>query len=271
VIERAPPPPDLAHLIEEFSARRASVSRAALPVFASARAELLFHFGDPFLVAGDAPVAPRPLARAAVLGPRDRLYWQLAGPCIDWFAVQLTPLGCRRLAGCRFADLWNREAALDELWGVGPAEALHERLSVAPGFAARTAIVAAALRARRQPPVGDARMSSLAALARRGRLRTVAELAASSDVGPRRLRQRFGEEIGVGPKHFLSVMRFGRLLASLHPKPWLGRAPEEAEYADDSHAIRAFKRFAGTTPGHYRAAKAAGDELVFTGAPIPLG
>jgi AraC-like DNA-binding protein len=270
MIERAPPPPDLADLVEEFSARRAVGPRAALPVFASARVELVFHFGDPFLVADDMPLEPRFLAPATMLGPRDRRYWQLAGPRIDWFIVQLTPLGCRRLLDCRFADLWHREAALGDFWGT-EANSLHESLASATGFAARVAIASAALRARARISGGDADTSRLATLARRGRLRSVGQLASCSDLGPRRLRQRFGEEIGAGPKHFLNVMRFGRLLTSLHPRPWLGTTADETEYADDSHAIRAFRRFAGTTPGRYRAAKAKGDELVFTGPALPLG
>lgn len=271
MIARAPLPPDLADLAEEFSARCAISARAALPIFASARVELVFHFGDPFLVAGDSPLAPRALASSTVLGPRDRPYWQIAGPRIDWFIVQLTPLGCRRLLGCRFTDLWHREVALADLWGADAGD-LHARLGAAPAFAEKVSIATAAMRARaRLSRYGDADISRLAALARCGRLRTVGALATCSGLGPRRLRQRFCEEVGVGPKHFLNMMRFGRLLTSLHPRPWVGPTAGEWEYADESHAIRAFHRFAGTTPGRYRAAKASGDELVFTGPALSLG
>jgi AraC-like DNA-binding protein len=270
MIERASPPPDLADLVEEFSARRAVVARAALPVFASARVELVFHFGDPFLVAGDAPLAPCMLAPAAVLGPRDRPYWQVAGARIDWFIVQLTPLGCNRLLGCRFAELWHREVSVGEFWG-SQADDLHAHLRDVPEFGDRMAIASAAIRKRARLAGGDPDMSRLAALARHGRIRSVAGLAACSDLGARRLRQRFTEQVGIGPKHFLNVMRFGRLLTSLHPRPWLAASAEEAEYADESHAIRAFRRFAGTTPARYRSAKATGDPLVFTGAALPLG
>lgn len=270
MIERAAPPADLADLVEEFSTRRAALDRAAFPVFASARTELLFHFGDSFLIADDSPRDPRALAPAAVLGPRDRPYWQVAGPRIDWFIVQLTPLGCTRLLRCRFADLWHREAALADLWGA-QADHVHDRMRDAPDFAGRIAIASAALRARARRAGGDAQMSRLAALARCGRIRSVAGLAACADLGARRLRQRFSEQLGVGPKHFLSVMRFGRLLTSLHPRPWLEVSAGFPEYADESHAIRAFRRFAGTTPGRYRTAKSRGDPLVFTGEPLPLG
>ena len=269
MIERAPPPPDLSSWVEAFSARSLVARRAALPIFPSARAELVFHFGDPFLVGDDDSSDLRPLPRAAVLGPRRRLYWQRAGPRIDWLIVQMTPLGCRALLGCRFADLWSREIPLADLWGAAAAE-LHERLACAASFADKAAIAAAALRALARPARGDAAVSRLVGLARRGRVRNAAAMADLEGIGPRRLRQRFDEEVGLGPKHFLSLMRFGRLLASTHPRPWMSAPELGAEYADESHAIREFRRFAGTTPGAYRAAKSSGDDLVFTGAAIPL-
>src|SRR5262245_61434648 len=97
VVSRVAPPADLRLLAEAFAGRTATTLKARFPVFPTARAELMFHFADPFLI-GDAAAGPmRPLAPASLLGPRLSNYWQSAGPRIDWFMVQLTALGCRRL------------------------------------------------------------------------------------------------------------------------------------------------------------------------------
>jgi len=255
-------------LVESFASREARTEPATFPVFPTARAELIFHFGDPFRV-GERR-ADRPLPRIALLGPRDTLYWQAAGPAIDWFLIQLTPLGCRRLLDLPFADAWNRAIDFEPLWG-GEARALWEQLAAAPTFEMRVALASRYLRSLRRTRLsGDALMSEAGRQARAGTLRSVDQLAATLDVGQRRLRQRFAAEYGIGPKYFLRLMRFGRQLEALHP---LRRAAAEHgvdEYADQSHAIRELVRFAGLTPGAYLGVKSSGDRLIFTGAPALL-
>jgi transcriptional regulator GlxA family with amidase domain len=110
-------------------------------------------------------------------------------------------------------------------------------------------------------------MSVAGALARAGRLRTIDALRHRLDVGPRRLHQRFAGDYGVGPKLFLNLMRFGRQLEERHPLV-APREVGEPEYADESHAIREFRRFSGLTPGAYAAQKKSGDRLIFTGADL---
>jgi AraC-like DNA-binding protein len=261
-VYRVSPPIDLHPLVEAFAGRTALSHRARFPVFPTARAELMFHFADPFLI-GDAASAPmRPLATTALLGPRMCNHWQSAGPRIDWFMVQLTALGCERLLGVRFAETWHREVPLAETWGVR----LHDRLRAAATFSARVAIAIETLRAR-FTDVSDP-LSRAGSLARAGGIRSVEALCARLDIGPRRLHQKFVACYGVSPKLFLSLMRFGRQLERRHPLLSHAGKADEPEYYDDSHAIREFRRFSGLTPSAYVRQKSAGDRLIHTGAPI---
>ena len=263
-ISRIAPPQELSRWVEAFAGRSALRARMQFPVFPTARAELIFHFGDPFLV-GEDPVRPlRPLPPVALLGPRREIHRQAAGPRIDWFMLQLSPLGCRRLLGLSFAEAWGREIAFTDRW----AQDLHERLAEAASFSERAAIAGETLRALDRN--GIDRLSEAVSLARAGRLRSVVALCRRIDVGPRRLHQLFVRETGAAPKLFLSLMRFGRQLEGLHPQPLLAVGAPELEYADESHAIREFRRFAGVTPGAYVAQKRNGDRLVYTGAAMPL-
>lgn len=260
---RSAPPAAVAPLVEAFAGRDAVVPRACFRVFPTARAELIFHFGDPFHVA-EAPTAPmRPLAPVVLLGPRLHSYWQSAGPRIDWFMVQLTPLGCLRLLGLPFAEAWHREIPLADLWGQRASE-LHEQLASLATFEARQAFMLDKIGGRTPAD----RMNIAGRLIRDGRIRSVDRLAAYLQVGPRRLHQKFVADYGVGPKTMLSVIRFGRQLEARHP---LGEHSSGLDYADDSHAIREFRRFAGMTPGDYVRQKQAGDRLVYTGAPLSVG
>lgn len=261
---REAPPPALAETVEFLSQRRVDGPAVTLSIFPTARAELIFHFGDPFL-AGSTAATARPLPRAALLGPRAKPYWQAAGPRIDWFMIALTPAGCRRLLGLPLAQLWGRDMPLGRFWGEA-ADALYRQLASAGTFDARISAVEAMLSGLdTAEPAGE--IAKIAAAARSGSIKTIEQMCAALSIGPRRLRQVFAAEIGIPPKEFLSIMRFGRHLAALHPAPWI--EPEDAcatEYVDESHATRAFRRFTNTTPGAYRRAKSmTTDSLIFTG------
>lgn len=264
VIYRVAPPADLRPLVEAFAGRTALAQRAKFPVFPTARAELMFHFADPFLIGDSASAPMRPLAAAALLGPRMRNYWQSAGPRIDWFMVQLTALGCERLLGVRFAETWDREVPLADAW----AARLHEQLRMAPSCSARMAIAAATIRARSADSSDTNDLSRAGSQARAGAIRSIEALCTRLDIGPRRLHQTFVACYGVSPKLFLSLMRFGRQLERCHPLLSQADRADEHEYYDDSHAIREFRRFSGLTPSAYARHKSVGDRLIFTGAPL---
>lgn len=261
---RSAPPADLAPYVEVILGRRADHAPANFEVFPGAHAELLFHFADPFHASAGGTHVVKSLPRAALLGPRTRRCRQLAGPAIDWLIVQLSPAGCQRFLGHPFAALIDHDAPLAEL--LPGADLLWERLAGQPAFHARAALAADWLRALPVRRSGDPSLSRLITLSRARPVPTAARLAEMLDLGERRLRQRFAAEIGVSPKGWLSLMRANRYLSALHP----GTRSTGFEFADDSHAIREFRRFAGITPRAYRDLKATGDPLVNTVRNFPL-
>lgn len=259
--------PDSSPLIEAFAMRHRTEPRSAFPVFPTARPELLFHFGDPFQVRDDASQPWRELPRATLLGPRRHRYWQSAGPLIDWFLVQLTPLGCRRFLGAPLGVWWNVDVALADLWG-DLADTLYTELATELDFGSRRALTLAALGGLALDAGGDEAISRASQYARGGLLRTPADLAREIGIGERRLRQRFAAEFGWSPKAYLNLLRFNRHMVEAHPLyPAMDFGP--VDHADQSHAIHEFRRFTGMTPGAYARLKAQGDPLIVTGSPQP--
>lgn len=252
-------------LIESFAARHVVEQRSAFMVFPTARPELLFHFGDSFRVRDHDQQPWRHLPHAALLGPRRRRYWQSAGPRIDWFLIQLSPLGCRRYLGRPFGSWWNTDATLSDIWGA-LADDLHEQLASERDFGRRVQLATDVLTQLALDRNGDPAISQLALLTRAGRMTGIADMALHVGVGERRLRQRFAAEYGMPPKTYLNLMRFNRQMLDVHP---LYASSEQGgtDYADQSHAIHEFRRFAGMTPGAYARIKAGGDTLIVTGPP----
>lgn len=79
------------------------------------------------------------------------------------------------------------------------------------------------------------------------RIEALADLGATTLRTVNRLFRRY---IGVGPKAFASVTRFQRALDRIKTDPGvsIGTVAAECGYADHSHFVRQFKRFAGAVP-----------------------
>ena len=77
----------------------------------------------------------------------------------------------------------------------------------------------------------------------------IGRLAAAAGRSPRHLIANFRARIGVTPKTAARLMRFNRVLR-VHPVAALGAgAAADCGYADQSHMISEFGRFAGAPPG----------------------
>lgn len=247
-------------LIEWVAARNDNAPPAIFRVFPAMRTEILINLGDA-INAGDDPDRLTAIPRGAVLGARDRVYWQGSGERIAWVLVALTPLGCSAILGKTTADLRGAVHDLADL--IDDAAPL---LTLAGGGALADRAAALFAWAARLPHNGD-RMLRCADEVRADQSIDLAKLAAEAGVGQRQLRRRFAREFGIAPKRYLAIMRFNRQLALAHPNPWLRDGADDwAEHYDESHLAREFRAHAGESLAGYRAAKrASGDRLLFTG------
>ncbi|MDX6680369.1 MAG: hypothetical protein QOG94_408 [Solirubrobacteraceae bacterium] len=170
--------------------------------------------------------------------------------------VNLTPLGARRLLGLPMGQLARRVVALDDV--LGPAGGrLVQRLQDAPGFAARFALLDAALLARLRDaaPVAAELEHAWARLRRSDGAVAIATLAAEVGWSRRHLTQRFRDDVGLPPKAVARILRFERVTRTLRARDGAGLADVAyaCGYADQAHLNRDFRAFAGTTPTGYAA------------------
>ena len=95
---------------------------------------------------------------------------------------------------------------------------------------------------------------------------SMADLSRATSRSERRVNEAVSLACGMGPKRYASLLRFSLALSALHAEPWrVAAAPNLfADYYDQSHLIREFRRFAGVTPGFYQATKRRDPRTIFT-------
>lgn len=83
--------------------------------------------------------------------------------------------------------------------------------------------------------------------------RRSSELERISGWSQRQLRRHFDHDLGLSPKRYLRLLRFGRVIDHLRaprPRPW-GEVAADLGYADQAHLIHEFREFTGLSPGAF--------------------
>jgi AraC-like DNA-binding protein len=195
------------------------------------------------------------LRGGVVQGPHDRFNVRgTEGPSAV-LGVHFKPGGAAALFGGALPELRNRTVLLDEVWGAPPARELRESLQEAPTPAVKLRRMERALwRRLRDAPAPDPMVAAtLAALNRDPSQALIEPLQRASGCSPAQFIRRFEQAVGLTPKRYARVLRFGALLPRLvrqAPRDW-AQVAVEGGYFDQSHLIHEFRRIAGITPGEY--------------------
>ena len=152
------------------------------------------------------------------------------------------------------SDLTNTHADLEDLWG-RPGVELRERLSSATTFQERCRVMEAALRSRLRDHAKDQLQVKFALKMFARGANEIPIRSVSREIGfsQRRLIQAFSSRVGLAPKVFCRILRFqrARVLAEKPATPDWADLAVACGYFDQSHLIRDFKEFSGSTPNLY--------------------
>ena len=193
------------------------------------------------------PSNGRPFPLVALVGPLCRGHHVEIGVGACGFHIRFCPTGARALLG---------ERPVPDAWDDGlPAAVWHwaEAVAEAPSFEARVALADAFWRGR-LPASGVWSDAPVRLVARAAGATPVASLADTLGVSPRTLRRRFADDVGIGVKTFAQVERYRQAHGYLLRTPgatWRDVC-ERYGYCDQAHFDRAFRRFTGEPPTHWR-------------------
>jgi len=247
-----PPHPALRPFVRTYwTLSGPSANSAPEPVLPDGSTELIVHRARPFL----RHTVERANERQSPL----LFVGQMRAPVIlepdgeaEVVAIRFRPQGAFALLGCpqdRLADEIADVAGLGLSW----LTVAVRRAEEAPTAAAALDQLEAALlrRLEARPPRCDERVgAALGLITRAGGDVRVEHAAVFAGTSRRHLERLFVEQIGVGPKLFARLLRFQAAAARLVAEPNLPLVAVSGDggYFDQSHMIRDFLTFAGSSP-----------------------
>ena len=216
---------------------------------------LIINFGSPFHLFAPGTTQRQTRLTSFVTGAYDT--FQIVESCGSSSGVQVnfTLLGLRLLIGRPIEDLRNQAVAPEEVFGVFVRE-LTGRLHDAATWDARFACLDRALSARLRSPT-DLPAGVLCAwhhlISSHGQAR-IGSIVNRVGCSQRHLIVQFTQELGLSPKVFARMLRFGRVVRDVRSgrAGSLADAALRAGYYDQSHLTRDVRAFAGTTPAELR-------------------
>jgi AraC-like DNA-binding protein len=163
--------------------------------------------------------------------------------------------GARSLLDVPADEFYNREIALDLVWG-GAAARLRDRLVEAGKPQERFRVLEAALIERvKHIELHPAVRYALGEFRRAPHIRGVLDVARDAGLSRRRFAQLFREQVGLTPKLYCRVHRFQdvvRRLSTGMPVGW-AEVALAGGYCDQAHLAHEFRAFSGMSPGAWLA------------------
>jgi len=164
--------------------------------------------------------------------------------------IEFNPLGVYRLFRLSYAEVKNQILVLPELLGKCAAE-LQVKLADVPNLAGKLHVLQhfliAQLNVSNPDPIYDYCINRITDA--KG-LITVAQLEKATGYSARWLHRKFTEHLGTGAKNMAEIIRFKQYYLAFSSGAESHNLKEQIYkyYYDQSHFIKAFKRFTGYTP-----------------------
>ena len=258
VAVRAPAPP----LRPYFDAYTGYREESAAPVtrreVAGARIVFILELGPPILIADPSGRGAR-FPTGFVAGLHDRYALTTHSGLQEGVQIDLSPIGARLLFGTPLAELNNQVVAFGDL--VVAERDLSERLRSIPSWDGRFDLLDRVLCTRLEAPSPAGRVAAWAVgcIERAGGDIDVRSLARDLGYSDKHVTRIFREHVGVGPKRFARIVRFGRLMDASRARPEVSWAELALAfgYYDQSHLVREVRDLAGMTPTELRGEPAA--------------
>jgi AraC-like DNA-binding protein len=214
------------------------------------RVPVILNFGARWRVAGSAD-GDHARLDSFVAGLAESSSFVAAEGAASCLQVDFTPIGAHLFFGVPMHELANRVVDVEDV--LERDGNFVARVEAAPTWDARFALldqmIAARVTAARRP--APEILWAWRALEHTNGAIPVGTIAEHVGHSRRHLATRFREHVGLAPKTFARVVRFSRAVALIRSGRGFAELAHECGYFDQSHLIRDFREFAGTTPAEF--------------------
>lgn len=263
------PAPALAPFVECIWGVRGFAHYHVEAVVPNGAIELMINLGprQRVLAFGDRQV-DEVYERSWLAGIQDQRLVHASAKGADHVSVRFRPGGAHAFFDLPIGEVTNQVVHLDDLIG-RRAPALRDRIRGAEGDAARCRVLEAWLLERRlsvHPYFATVRRALDLLRGSAGGMR-VSQVCDRLGLSNRYLIEHFRRMVGLTPKTYARVERFQRVIADCRGRSdvsW-SRLAARHGYADQSHLIREFRRFAAVTPTEFLARRTPDESHVIVG------
>lgn len=216
-------------------------------VLPSAKIDLLFYFGDPFVqFENDRETL---LPRFFLIGQRTRPIKVAATGTTGIIIVGFYPWGAAPFFKLPMHELQNQSISLDSFMDPAGIDSITGQLLDAADPIQRALLLQRFLLGLLNPAAHDALVTQSTHEINRdfGRAE-IHRLANDHHISRRQYIRRFKNSIGIGPKKFSNIVRFQKTLLLLELGFDWTRIAEKCGYYDQAHFIKEVKSFSGYSP-----------------------
>ena len=193
--------------------------------------------------------------RSVVHGPQCRYFVSGPKPCGAVAGICFRPGAAGALLGVPVAELTDLHVSIDDLWGAR-GRSMRERLVDVYEPAAIFKVIEQELMFRLKRPllVHPAVARALVSPVQGWGFTRISDVQRQAGYSPKHFTALFRRAVGLTPKRYYRVQRFGEVVQALAggQRTDLAELAASLGYSDQSHLTREFREFAGVTPTRYR-------------------
>ena len=227
-------------------------SRLTLPPMPSS--VLIVNLGAPFRIRAGADTETTEYADGCVITTPTRAVEFGYPPWTQSVGVHFKPWGLAPFLPIPAAELCDRPATVEQVWGRPTIAELRDRMATASGPHEILTLIEDELLRRlcETAGLGLVRHTSTVIAATSGGV-AIGDLSMAAGVSSTHLAQRFKGLVGVTPKRLARTYRFAATMRAIDPTgpvDWANLA-DRAGYFDQAHFGHEFRTFTGLTPTRY--------------------
>ena len=162
--------------------------------------------------------------------------------------VHLKPETAMHIMGGQMREFTDAHIEICDVLRPMEVSILEERLTEAPGAAARVRLVQGFLHRQIRPKPSDLIVQEAARALRRDPNLPINRLASSFEISERQFERRFQAVVGANPKQFARVVRLGNVVAARRRRSSWADIAYANGFADQAHMVNDFNSMVGKSP-----------------------